>query len=462
MKHHLLLTLAAICLTATAFAKDDEDDVQYNQYGQKVSASPVKGSVQDGILVLKSKDAGYKLWFDIRIQGDAAVYFGYDKDLVKIGNGMNIRRSRFAVKAQIDKNWYGEIDTDWTSGTPELKDAILAYNGVPGLEIKLGNFKENFSVQRNSTSRYLQFMERPMVTSLAPSRHLGVNVRYSMPLLWASAGVFGPELKSSEEMTHMEDGNKDLGLNEGLSYTGKLLLRPLFKMDNAALQIGGAFSYREPKLTNTDGYNVARYSSRNSTSINRKKFLDTDAITKVDHELAYTVEAAGHWKGLRYEAAYIARSAFLRQDAPVEGVQTADGWYVQGGWLLFGGHQNYDEEGAKYTRITPGKSWGDMELCLRYEVADFNCSKYYMGGSAQAFAVGLNFYPTANVKFAINYQYNMNDKYANGKGSTDGVDKGKYFTGYDASGNKSNIPSLIVGNGGINYHMIACRFQVAF
>ena len=461
-----LITLYALCIATFAFAQQEEN-VQYNQYGQKVESLPIDVRLQDGILVFQNKAANYKMWFDVRVQGDAAAYFGYDKNLVSIGNGMNIRRSRFAIKAQLDKNWYGEFDTDWTSGTPEIKDAILEYTGIPNLSIKMGNFKENFSIQRNTTSRYLQFMERPMVTALAPSRHLGVAATWSCPLVWVSGGVFGPELKSSEEMTAMEDGNKDYGLNEGLSYTGKVAIRPI-NNQTSSLHIGAAVSYREPKLTSTDGYNATRYSSRNSTSINRKKFLDTDAIKGLDHELAYTVELAGHWKQLRYEGAYIARTAYLDPEKTVIpkedlGPQTADGWYVQAGWLLFGGQQNYDAKGGKYTRINPGRSWGDVEICARYEVADFNCSKYYAGGSAQAFTLGLNFYPTKNVKFVINYQYNINDKYANGKGANDGTDEAaKWFVGYDASGNKCKVPSQIVGNTGICYSMIACRFQVAF
>ena len=466
MKKVFLLSAALLAFAISAGAQDQEE-VQYNQYGQKVESLPIDVRLQDGILVFQNKAANYKMWFDVRVQGDAAVFFGYDKNLVSIGNGMNIRRSRFAIKAQLDKNWYGELDTDWTSGTPEIKDAILEYTGIPNLSIKMGNFKENFSIQRNTTSRYLQFMERPMVTALAPSRHLGVAATWSCPLVWVSGGVFGPELKSSEEMTTMEDGNKDYGLNEGLSYTGKVAIRPI-NNQTSSLHIGAAVSYREPKLTSTDGYNATRYSSRNSTSINRKKFLDTDAIKGLDHELAYTVELAGHWKQLRYEGAYIARTAYLDPEKTVIpkedlGPQTADGWYVQAGWLLFGGQQNYDAKGGKYTRINPGRSWGDVELCARYEVADFNCSKYYAGGSAQAFTLGLNFYPTKNVKFVINYQYNINDKYANGKGANDGTDEAaKWFVGYDASGNKCKVPSQIVGNTGICYSMIACRFQVAF
>ena len=298
-----LLSVIALALAASfAINAQEKESVEtdVNQYGQVVKTVPVQGNLQDGILVFQNKKQNYKMWFDVRIQADAAAFFGAPDFCAKqldgkdntnhIGNGMNIRRARFAVKAQLDKNWYGEIDTDWTSGIPEIKDAIVAFTGVNGLEIKAGNFKENFSIQRNTTSRYLMFMERPMVCSLAPSRHLGINARYAYNWLWVAGGVFGPELKGSEEQTAMEDGNKDFGFNEGLSYTGKVVFRPLWKSPNSSLHIGGAFSYRNPKLTSTDGYNCIRYSTRNTTSINRKKYIDTDVIKGLDHELAWTVE----------------------------------------------------------------------------------------------------------------------------------------------------------------------------
>ncbi len=459
--------IAFLCAAASLSAQTmPAEEVEYNQYGQVVESTPAQASVQDGIMVFQAKKIDYKMWFDIRIQGDAAVYFGAPDFCSKtidgkensnhIGYGANIRRARFAVKAQLGKNWYGEIDTDWTSGIPELKDAILAFTGVPGLEIKAGNFKENFSIQRNTTSRYLMFMERPMVTALAPSRHLGINATYSYNWFWVSAGVSGPELKGSEEQTAFEDNNKDFGRNMGFSYTGKVVFRPLFKFNDASLHIGGAFSYREPQISSTDGYKVARYSSRNSTSINRKKYLDTDKITGLDHELLWTTELAGHWRGLRYEGAYIARGACLDRTVNDKGTQWAKGWYAQASYLLFGGRQNYDYAGGKPTRITPGRSWGDIELAFRYEFCDFNTADYF-GGAAEAYAVGINYYPTKNVKFALNYQYNNNDRYANGKG--------KLYVGYDKDGKPTSDYRYVVdgkGKAGVDYHMIALRFQVAF
>ena len=471
MKKVLLTSILALSAVFAGFAQEQEAQAEVNQYGQKVKALPVDATVQDGILVFQNKEANYKMWFDVRVQGDAAAFWGYDENLTQIGNGMIMRRTRFAVKAQLDKNWYGELDTDWTSGTPEIKDAYLGFTGVDNLEIKMGNFKENFSIQRNTTSRYLQFMERPMVTYLAPSRHMGINFKYSLPAIWASAGVFGPALEDSETMTAIQDGNKDYGLDAGLSYTGKIVYRPLHNMKDASLHIGAAVSYREPKKSSTDGYNAVRYSTRNSTGINRKKFLDTDAIQYLDHELAYTFELAGHYKGLRYEGAYIARQAFV-DEAKWESkvganpnIKPASGWYVQAGYLLFGGKQNYDAGGAKYTRTNNGREWGDIELCARVEYCNLNISKYIMGGSAYAYTLGLNYHVTKNVKFVLNYQYNDNDIFANGKGAQDGTDKTAkkpYSTGYDAAGNVTAYPGDIVSGSGIDYHMIAARFQVAF
>lgn len=464
-----ILAIISFCclfpLFVSAQTKPTEE-VEYNQYGQRVESTPVEAKVQDGILVFQAKQKGFKLWFDIRVQADAAVFFGAPDFCSKkidgkenanhIGNGMNIRRARFAVKADLGKGWYGEIDTDWTSGIPELKDAIIGYNPLPNLEIKVGNFKENFSLQRNTSSRYLMFMERPMVTALAPSRHLGLGVTYYKNWFWASAGVFGPELKGSEEQTAMEDGNKDFGRDAGMSYTGKIAFRPLYKSTVAGLHIGGAFSFREPKVTSTDGYGVARYSTRNTTSINRKKYIDTDVIKGMDHELAWTAELAGHWRGIRAEAAYIARGAFLDQSVNPLGPQWAKGWYVQGSYLLFGGQQNYDSGGAKPTRVNPGRKWGDIELAFRYEYCDFNTRDYF-GGSGEAYTVGLNIYPHKNIKIAINYQYNNNDRYANGKG--------KLYVGYDKDGKPTKDYKAVVdgkGKAGVDYSMLAIRFQVAF
>ena len=415
---------------------------------------------QDGILVHRSKnDSGYKLWLDCRVQADGAVFFGAPDYADAIGNGVSIRRARFAVKSQILKDWYGEIDMDMANGVFELKDAIIRYDGIPFTEIQVGNFKEFFSFQRNNSSRYLQFMERPMITqALAPSRHLGVNAKYANKWLWASSGVFFQTIDNLETRTYVEDANKDFGRDEGISSTTKLVLMPGWNKQDWGLHLGGAFSYRTPKnddeLASTKGASAVRYSTRNTNSINRKKYIDTDEIENVKNTLLYTGEFAGYWKGLRWEAVYMG--------ADVNRIDVATpinlwGWYAQAGWLLFGGRQRYDANGAKFTRPTRGQSWGDLELCARYEYIDFN-DKAVVAGAAQAYSLGLNYYINDHCKIMVNYQYNDNDRYANGKGN-------KFYVGRDAAGQPTKDYTKVVdasGTAGVDYSMVSVRMEIDF
>ena len=463
MRKFLLTILAALF----AFTAINAQTVKYNQYGVAVESDVLDVESQDGFLVLESPDSGYKIWFDNRVQFDAAAFFGAPEYADPIGNGVSIRRARFAIKAQVDKNWYGEFDMDLADGLVELKDAIVRYTGIPNLELQAGNFKEYFSIQRNSSSRYLMFLERPMVCSaLAPSRHLGVNAKYDNPWLWVSAGLFAQEGAGAEEITNVQDNNKDFGRgisfkgNTGYSVTTKVVFRPLFMLENAGLHIGAAYSYRTTKGSMATGeWGTYRASARNSTSINRKKYIDTNNLKEYDFNNLWTVELAGHWGGLRYEAAYIGDNVHYKD---TKLVNNFGGWYVQAGYLLFGGKQRYDAKGAKYTRAERGQKWGDLELCARYEYCNLNDvsenakAKIY-GGSAEAYTVGLNWWVTNNVRMQLNYQYNNNDRYANGKN--------KLFVGTDAAGQPTKDYAKVTqaaGKAGVDYSMVALRFEVDF
>ena len=459
-----LICVTAILLLTVSVAFAQKQPVKYNQYGVAVTSDRLDVEAQDGILVLASPNTNYKLWFDIRVQADGAVFFGAPEYADPIGNGTSIRRARFAVKGQIDENWYGEFDMDLANGLVELKDAIVRYTGIPNLDLQVGNFKENFSIQRNTTSRYLQFMERPMVCSaLAPSRHLGINAKYAKDWLWLSAGAFTQEVAGNEEWTNVADNNKDFGRNAGYSLTSKVVFRPLYKMDNASLHIGAAYSYRTTKVSQaTSEWGTYRASARNSTSINRKKYLDTNNLKGFDHNNLWTVELAGHWDGIRYEAAYIGDNIHFSDPENPASVGTPSinlyGWYVQTGYLLFGGKQRYDANGAKYTKIKPGKKWGDVELCFRYEFLDLNApERNVFGGSAEAYAVGLNWWVNNNVKMQLNWQYNNNDRYANGKD--------KLFVGLDSAGQPTRDYTKVAaadGKAGVDYQMLAIRFEIDF
>ena len=456
--------MAALFLFGAMAYAQTEETKAVDQYGNKVNVKDVNATERDGILVFETKDKDYKFWFDSRVQVDFGTYFGAQEWADPIGNGASIRRARFAVKAQITPNWYGEVDMEFANGSFELKDAIVRYNGLKNFQFSVGSQKPDFSISRNTSSRYLEFLERPMIVSaLAPSRHLGIFAKYSNKYVFASGSVLFQEIEGQETRDFVENNNKSYGMDEGLSYLGKLVVRPVNEADYG-IHIGGAVMYDTPKTSDEMGvYSATRFSCRNATNINRKKYIDTDDIKNTDHNLIATAELAGHVGGLRLESAWLADWTYMKPETGIVKPYHFQGWYVEGGYLLLGGKQSYDSDGAKFNRVRTGRTWGDVELALKYEFIDMNdyegrtTDEAIFGGSAEIYGAGLNFYFGRNIKMMLNYQYVNNDRYANGKG--------KLYVGLDADGNPTKDYTKVVaddGQAGVNYHMLLARFQVAF
>lgn len=460
MKTKLTLLVIVTLLCATNLFAQEQCDHQkqdeqprYNQYGVKVNRTKLFSETRDGILVFESQDQKYKLWFDNRVQVDGAAFFGNNPDYDAIGNGVSLRRARIGIKAQIG-DWYGEVDTDFANGIFELKDALVRYDGLKNFNFTAGNFKEPFSMESTTTSRYLPFIERPMVISaFAPSRHIGFQAKYNYNWIMAIGGVFYQAVEDSEVRVNVEDNNKDYGRNAGNSFSGKLVLMPFYANPNVGLHFGAALSYRTPKADMATGeYGGVRYSTRNTTGINRKKYLDTDVIEDVNHDLLYGFELAGYWGGLRAQSEYVGNNTYLNDGTTYK----FNGWYAHVGYLLFGGKQRYNTGDGEFTQPERGRSWGDIEVLARYEYINLNSGNLY-GGAAQAYSLGLTYYITNNVKIMVNYQYNDQDRYANGKG--------KLMTGYDASGKPTKDYTKIVtpdNQAGVDYSMVALRFEIDF
>ena len=457
-----LFMMAALLLIGAAATAQPGKAI--DQYGNKVDVQELNASERDGIMVLESKDQTYKLWFDTRVMVDFGHYFGAQEWADPIGSGASIRRARFAVKTQINRDWYGEVDMELANGSFELKDAIVRYTGLKDWQFSVGSQKPDFSLSRNTSSRYLEFMERPMVVSaFAPSRHLGVFAKYSNKYFFGSASILFQEIEGQETRDYVEANNKDYGMDEGLSYIGKIVVRPVNEADYG-LHIGGAVMYDAPKTSDELGiYDGTRFSCRNATNISRKKYLDTDDIKDTDFNLIATAELAGHYDGLRVESAWLSDWTYMNDKEAYAKPYHFQGWYVECGYLLCGGKQTYDSGSAKFNRVRNGKNWGDVELALKYEYLDLNdyegrtTDQAIFGGSAELYGAGLNFYLGKNTKIALNYQYVNNDRYANGKG--------KLYVGLDADGNKTKDFTKVVdeaGDAGVNYHMLLARFQVAF
>lgn len=456
MKHlkWVVLLSALWLLGDQATAQETDTTARYNQYGARVNRTPLQAEERNGMLILESKDQKYKLWYDARVQVDGAMFMGDTYN--PIGNGLSIRRARFAVKSQFTEKWYGEFDMDISNSELELKDAYLEFSPNSHWGIKVGNFKEGFSTESTTTSRYLTFIERAnVISTFAPSRHIGMAATYSKNWLFGMGGIHFQDVGGLEERTFSEDNNKDYGFDEGVSFTGKLVVMPFYDDMDKGLHFGIAGSYRTPK-SDAEIRGTERYSSRSLTSINRKKYMDTDLIPDVDHVGLGGFELAGYYKNFRFQSEYVMSNVHKKNDLPTE---QFDGWYAFGSVLLFGGNYNYNTSEAEFTQPTRGKDWGDVELAFRYDYLSLNSrgDGILMGGAGEGYTFGINYHVNSNVKIMLNYAYLNHDRYANGKG--------KLFVGYDEAGELTKDPKKVVdaqGKAGEDYSMISVRFEVDF
>ena len=436
-------------------------DVRYNAYGKKVNRNSVNAEFRDGFMTFESTDQKFKLWFDNRVYFNMA-YFPTEDVLNPIGNGVNIRRARFAIKARVWKHWGGEIDVDFAGAVMEMKDMYIQYYLMDGDRdwghIKVGHFKEGFSMETTTTSRYVSFIERSLMSKFSPSRHLGISYTQWGKKWLFIGGVHFQKQGEFEEVEFSQSYNKKAGIDEGYSLTARGVFTPI-NDEEKVLHIGGAYSYRTP-VTSAEVYKGIRYSTRSLSSINRKKYLDTDDVTNVDVTTLYNVELAGAYKNFIFQAEYTGSTIKGTSLNNEEGIDEAsyDGAYAQVGWLIFGGKYNYNMKEGEFTQVSRGKDWGDLELLFRFDYLNLNDfdAKIY-GGAANAYTLGLNFHVNSNVKLMLNYSYLNHDRYANGKG--------KLYIGHDADGNLTkDFTEAIepIGEGGEDFGMIQARIEIDF
>jgi len=231
------------------------------------------------------------------------------------------------------------------------------------------------------------------------------------------------------------------------------------------LHIGYNASYRSGEKTDDNlsngnpagrGYDADMFSSRNTTAVNRLKFLNTGQFPGVKYDFLQGAELGGYKDGFRINGEVITDASVMNKNTagiPNYNTKKFWGYYVQAAYLLFGGKQQYDVSQSEFTQPTRGKKWGDIEVMARFDYLNLNSQGIY-GGSGQNIALGVVYHINNNVKIMVNYQISQNDKYANGNG--------KFTVGKDINGNYTTDPKLAASDFGARFNALQTRIELDF
>jgi len=372
-------------LDQTTLNSNQQDKEIQQQISEVNQPSDVEIKVKGGIAI-KTHDGKFSTKLGGRVQADVATYSGQPE----VGDGTEIRRARMYLQGIMYSDWGYKLQYDFASAGASGKgiaDAYLSYNGFDNMAIKVGNFKDPFSLEQQTSSKFTLFTERALPAAFAAGRHIGALASTKHQHWSLAGGVFADELTATNGDEHERDEGWGLGARASFAPINKI---------GSVLHMGVGINYRDISNVGT-----IQFKQQAETHISGVNIVDTGTINNVEDFLKVGLEVATVMGSFSAQAEYITTSVNRDDASDLD----FDGWYVQTGYFFTGESRNY-KKGA-FGSITPKASAGEggigaWELGLRYSTLDL-VDDDIDGGKADSVTLGLNWYATPTLRFSANY-----------------------------------------------------------
>src|SRR5690606_7348965 len=286
LKAQLAALQAKVAELETRTDAQSDINVDTRQTIDKMVATAPKVETKGGLKVT-SADKKFEASLGGRIHFDA---YAFDRDLAATTGTSEFRRARLSLSGKA-LGWDYKLEQDFAAGSnlDGLRDAYIA-TGLWGGKVTIGHFKPYRSMEELTSSNDLLMMERPFAsaTGLFAGRQFQQGVGYQRAGENYTAGFTVFNLRGAS-------GSR----NEGMGAA----------VPAAPASAAGRRGPSQAIATTTGA-------SRNTVT-------------------AYGLEAAGAFGPLFFQGEYV--NAVFGQ--PIGGDQDVTTWYLQGSWLINGGHK---------------------------------------------------------------------------------------------------------------------------
>lgn len=360
----------------------------------------------DDGLHIDSPTRKYRLHLNMLLNVDVGKIYSSDEldntnpDLE--GTELELRRLRLAMLGRISDFMTARGQFDFSDGL-DIQDLWCSFREIPYIgQVKIGHFKEPFSLEALTSSQATTFMEMSLPSSaFAPRRNFGIeimNAELRKHMTWA-LGFFW-DIGKLEDKDDLIDA---FDTAAGYNLTSRLTTVPWYKEGGAKfLHLG--FSYSHQFRDETDSDAQVEFNTRPESRLTNEMPLDTDKF------FADGVDLIGCEAGLvsgplSFQGEYIRAMT----DSKEEGDPDFWGIYVYGSYFLTGERRAYVRSRGTFTPETPKHGFrprqvklGAWEIALRYSHLDLN-DKSIKGGKEDNFTIGLNWYFTEKYRVMFNY-----------------------------------------------------------
>lgn len=287
-------------------------------------------------------------------------------DRVPTRDADGFRRARLGFRIKSDRqHWQLVVEHDFAGRTPP--DAFLEWTPTPGQSVRLGQFKQPFTLEDALTDKQSAFLEASSVGAFAISRRVGLEYARWGKRGTFNAAVFGKRLDGTSE-----------GIGASLRTTW--LLR---SNANVSAHIGLSLASESSDSAR------ASFGVNPGTVFSPLKLAATGALAGVDRIDRAAIEGlwvSGAWS-LQAEAAQV----FVRRDS---GDVRGNAGAVQLTWSPTGDGRHYKRGVATGPAPQGQVGW---ELALRWNAIDLNDGPV-RGGRAQGWGLAATCYPHPNLR----------------------------------------------------------------
>jgi len=383
----------------------DREDKQTLALQAEKEAKEVKVRYDEGLRI-GLQDRSFEIGISGLIQSDFLMF----ESNYPVEDDFDIRRARLFVEGRLyrDFSYHIEAELEGSSSSDRLVDAYINYDAVPWLQVRMGQFKEPFSIEQLSADKNLLFTERSFGYYLTPGRDVGLMLHGSLydEAIMYGIGIFNGDGTDAERRS--QKGSKQV--------TGRLALKPLQHLGPEflqTLQIGGSYSYSR---LDTSDFNVKVKTPARTTFFTiqpRAKFHiteDVDDLNRYGLELAYTL------------GPMVFMAEYFKND--YSGIKLSDtepfdfsmrAWYASMLVMLTG--EQPELQGGVLGKIRPHNNfdirtggWGAWGIALSYQQFEADKVAYeslvYEGYSVRkvnSLTAALNWYLNSLIRFSLNY-----------------------------------------------------------
>ncbi len=319
-------------------------------------------------------------------------------------DGSEFRRVRLSATRALGEHHEARLSFDLRAGQAIVRDAYVELREMPYVgDIRLGHFREPFSIEEETSSRFVSFMEFGLPTVFAPGRNIGLMLKnrgLGRRAHWA-VGLF-------QDVS--EYGNS-LGIGK-VALTARLAALPVFEEKSGDfVHAGLAFSTRVPPEERV------RYRARPEINL-APWFVDTrdrETLEDIHAERLNlgNAEVAGSFGPLHFQGVYSRACATVPVDeaSPCEscGPDKSALWGLsaQAGYFITGEHRAYSLESGSFSPVVPSADFlehegaGAWEVVARYSMLDLTEADT-VDSRLSVFSLGLNWYPSVQTRMTLN------------------------------------------------------------